>query len=116
VRTLDHPIVTAFRDQCRQLRVVAMPNSYLKEHGRRFDASVVIGPSGEILGVSKMVHIVQAECFYEQDYYTPSDTGFRVYSTPFGRLGVVICFDRHCPESIHCCALNGARLIAISPP
>jgi len=111
--TLDHPIVTAFRDRCRELGVVAMPNAYLQEGGRRFDASIVIGTDGQIAGVSKMVHIVQAPHFYEQDYYAPSDTGFQVYETPFGRVGVVVCFDRHFPESIRTCVLRGAQLIVI---
>ena len=50
----------------------------------------MIDASGEVRGISKMVHIAQAEHFYEQDYYTPSDDGFRVYDTPFGTIGIVI--------------------------
>ncbi|MEN8375896.1 MAG: carbon-nitrogen hydrolase family protein [Gemmatimonadota bacterium] len=111
--TIDHPIITAFRDLSRELGIVAMPNVYLEENGRFFDASLVIGTSGELLGISKMVHVVQAPCFYEQDYYEPSDTGFRVYETPFGRIGVVVCFDRHYPESLRTCVLRGAELIVI---
>ena len=60
-----------------------------------------------------MVHIVQASCFFEQDYYTPSDSGFQVFDTAIGKVGVVICFDRHFPESIRSCALKGAQLIVI---
>ncbi len=73
----------------------------------------MIDADGSLLGVSKMVHIVQAPCFYEQDYYTPSDTGFHVYDTAAGKIGVVICFDRHFPESIRSCTLKGAQLIVI---
>ncbi|MFN2302821.1 MAG: carbon-nitrogen hydrolase family protein, partial [Anaerolineales bacterium] len=50
---------------------------------------------------------------YEQDYFTPSDTGFQVYDTSLGKTGVVICFDRHYPESIRTCTLNGAQLIVV---
>jgi predicted amidohydrolase len=78
-----------------------------------FDASLMIGAAGDVLGVSKMVHIAQMPGFYEQDYYTPSDTGFRVYETSLGKIGIVICFDRHYPESIRTCALRGASLIVI---
>jgi len=60
-----------------------------------------------------MVHIAQAPSFYEQDYYAPSDTGFRVYDTTIGKVGVVICFDRHLPESIRTCALRGAEIVVI---
>src|SRR5262249_15387824 len=78
-----------------------------------FDASIAIDATGEILGISKMVHIAQLPCFYEQDYYAPSDTGFHVYSTTKGRIGIVVCFDRHYPESIRACARQGAELIVV---
>lgn len=55
----------------------------------------------------------QGKQFYEQDYYTPSDTGFKVFDTPFGKIGIVICYDRHLPESIRTCTLKGADLIII---
>ena len=63
--------------------------------------------------VAKMVHIAQAENFYEQDYYTPSDDGFKVFDTNFGKVGIVICYDRHLPESIRTCVLMGAELVII---
>jgi len=58
-----------------------------------------------------MVHIAQLPGFYEQSYYTASDTGFRVYDTPLGSIGIVICFDRHFPESIRTCVIRGAGSI-----
>lgn len=61
----------------------------------------------------KMVHVAQAEHFYEQDYYTPSDDGFHVFDTDIGRIGIVVCFDRHYPESIRTEALMGADLILV---
>ena len=60
-----------------------------------------------------MVHIAQAENFYEQDYYAPSNDGFKVFDTEFGKVGIVICYDRHLPESIRTCTLKGADLIII---
>ncbi len=110
---LDAPEIGAIREKCRELRLFASPNIYLEQDGKRYDASLMIDSRGELLGVSKMVHIAQAEYFYEQDYYTPSDEGFRVYDTPFGRVGIVICFDRHLPDGIRSCALQGAELILI---
>ena len=110
---LEGPEITAIRDTCRRLGLFASPNIYLKQGKRRYDASLMIGPDGEILGVSKMVHIAQAKYFYEQDYYTPSDDGFRVYDTPFGKIGIVICFDRHHPDGIRSCAMQGAELVLI---
>lgn len=60
-----------------------------------------------------MVHIAQAKQFYEQDYYTPSNDGFKVFDTEYGKVGIVICYDRHLPESIRTCTLMGAELIII---
>jgi len=110
---IDDPTMRAVQQACRELGLVAIPNLYLEEDGKRYDASPVIERDGTILGVSKMVHIVQTPCFYEQDYYTPSDSGFQIYHTSAGRVGVVICFDRHYPESLRSCALQGAQLIVI---
>lgn len=110
---IDHPMVQVMQQACRELGVVAVPNLYLEEGGKRYDACPVIDSNGAILGVSKMVHIVQAPFFYEQDYYAPSDSGFQVYDTSAGRIGVVICFDRHYPESVRACALKGAELMVI---
>lgn len=99
--------------KCRELRIAASPNVYLEEGQSRFDASLMIDTDGEIRGVSKMVHIVQAPGFYEQDYYTPSDTGFKTYDMDFAKVGVVVCFDRHYPESTRTCTLRGAELVII---
>lgn len=88
-------------------------NVYLKLENQKYDASLWIGPDGRILDVAKMVHIAQAEQFYEQDYYAPSDDGFKVFDTPFGKIGIVICYDRHLPESIRTCTLMGADLIIV---
>ena len=60
-----------------------------------------------------MVHIAQAPLFYEQDYYTPSGDGFHVYDAEGMKTGIVVCFDRHYPESIRTEALLGAELILI---
>ena len=111
--TLEGEFIQRFQATCRRLKLAASPNVYLREGDRQFDASLMIGSDGSLQGISKMVHIAQVPGFYEQDYYTPSDTGFRVYDMPFGRVGIVICFDRHYPESIRTCVLRGASLILI---
>jgi predicted amidohydrolase len=110
---VDGEIVRKFQQACRRLQIAAIPNLYLNETGRFFDASVLIDQEGNIQGISKMVHIAQMPRFFEQDYYTPSDTGFCAYDTLFGSIGIVVCFDRHYPESIRTCALRGAFLVAV---
>lgn len=111
--SLNSDIVRAFCSASRKFHIMSVPNLYLDINGRPYDASLLIGADGQISGIQKMVHVAQAPQFYEQDYYTPSDDGFKVFDTPFGRIGIVVCFDRHYPESIRTQALRGADLILI---
>ena len=107
------PVIRGFCAACREHGIFASPNFYVERDGKRYDMSFLIDDRGEILGTQEMVHIAQAACFYEQDYYTPSEEGFRVFDTPIGKIGIVVCFDRHYPESIRTEALKGADLILI---
>lgn len=111
--SLDSEVVKEFCEACRIHHIMAVPNIYLLENGKSYDASILIDSSGKISGIQKMVHVAQAEQFYEQDYYTPSDTGFQVFDTGLGKVGIVVCFDRHYPESIRTEALMGADIILI---
>jgi predicted amidohydrolase len=110
---LGGEVIERFRTVCRRSKLMSSPNFYLRDRDRLFDASLLIGSDGSLQGVSKMVHIAQLPGFYEQSYYTPSDSGFRVYDTPLGSIGIVICFDRHFPESFRTCVLGGASLILV---
>lgn len=110
---IDSEIVKAFCDVAREHQIMVVPNLYLEEHGKAYDASLLIRKDGTIAGVQKMVHVAQADKFFEQDYYTPADDGFKVFETEFGKIGLVICFGRHYPESIRTEALMGADLILI---
>ena len=104
----DSPVIQRFCEACRESKIYASPNFYVEKDGRRYDMSLLIDDQGTLLGEQKMVHIAQAACFYEQDYYTPSEEGFKVFDTPIGKIGIVVCFDRHYPESIRTEALKGA--------
>ena len=109
----DHRFVKGFCDACRKNKIYACPNFYIYDGGRYYDMNLLIDDLGNILGDQKMVHIAQAKQFYEQDYYTPSEEGFKVFDTALGKVGIVVCFDRHYPESIRTEALMGAELIII---
>ena len=110
---IDSEPVNRLRAKCAERSIIAAPNIYLSEGGLNYDATLMINADGELLGASKMVHIPQFKQFYEQDYYQPSDDGFNVFKTPFGVIGVIVCFDRHFPESFRSCVLQGADLILI---
>lgn len=109
----DSEIVKAFCNAARENRIMVVPNLYWYENKNAYDASLLIQKDGTIAGLQKMVHIAQANQFFEQDYYTPSDDGFKVFDTEYGKIGIVVCFDRHYPESIRTEALMGADLILI---
>jgi len=110
---IHHPYLQQLQAACRAKHIMAAPNVYLSENGNTYDATILIDFDGAIAGIQKMVHIAQAKNFYEQDYYTPSDDGFHVFHTSLGSIGIVVCFDRHYPESIRTEALLGADLILI---
>lgn len=105
--------IKKFVDKAREYNYYISPNVYMEEKGSRYDTSLWINKEGKLVDKAKMVHIAQAENFYEQDYYAPSDDGFKVFDTEFGKVGIVICYDRHLPESIRTCTLQGADLIII---
>ena len=73
-----------------------------------FNSSVLIGPSG-FIGVFRKVHLWDQE----NRFFTPGNLGFPVYDTPFGRIGMLICYDSWFPESYRSCALNGADLVCL---
>lgn len=111
--TPDSPEIKRLAEKAVQHGYYMSPNAYLELDGKRYDTSLWINPGGIVEDSAKMVHIAQAPQFYEQDYYTPSPDGFKVFQTPFGRVGIVICYDRHLPESIRTCTLMGADLVII---
>ena len=110
---MDNDALVRLCQKAREHRYYLSPNVYLESEGARYDTSLWISPEGKIRDTAKMVHIAQNENFYEQDYYTPSEEGFQVFDTSFGKIGIVICYDRHLPESIRTTTLKGADLIII---
>lgn len=109
----DDARIAHFQQLAKKYHLAVSPNIYLHKEDGDFDTSLFIDQQGRLLGQSAMVHITSAPLFYETEYYTPSRDGFHVYETSFGKVGIVICFDRHLPESIRTCALMGAELVII---
>jgi predicted amidohydrolase len=107
------PTTEAFQRAARELGVVVVLNLYERDGARAYDCSPVIDADGTLLGRTRMVHITDYDCFHEQGYYTPGDTGAPVYQTRAGRIGVAICYDRHYPEYMRALALGGADLVVV---
>lgn len=107
------PTFDRFAELARQLGVVLVLNLFERDGDRTFDSSPVIDADGSLLGVTRMVHITDYDCFHEQGYYAPGDRGVPVYQTRHGRIGVSICYDRHYPEYMRALALAGAELVVV---
>jgi len=110
--TPDDPALARLAVAAKRAGLVVVANVYLEDRdGRRHDASPVFDADGTLLGISRMNEIAHFDGFWEQDYYAPGE-GFPVYETAAGRVGVVICFDRHFPESYRAVARAGAEIVA----
>ncbi len=107
------PITEAFQAKARDLGVVVVLNLFERDGDRTFDTSPVIDADGRLLGRTRMIHITEYDCFHEQGYYVPGDTGAPVYETAAGRVGVAICYDRHYPEYMRALAVGGAELVVV---
>ena len=69
----------------------------------------MVDADGAVLGVYRKSHIPEGPGYHEKFYFSPGDTGFRVWPTRFGTLGVGICWDQWFPEAARCMALHGRR-------
>jgi N-carbamoylputrescine amidase len=109
---LEHnAAVRHFRQVASELEVV-LPISFFERDGLAYFNSVaVIDADGEVLGVYRKAHIPNGPGYQEKTYFSPGDTGFKVWTTRHGRIGVGICWDQWFPETARVMALLGAELL-----
>ena len=107
----ENPAVEELRRVARDFRVV-LPVSYYERVGNTtFNTVAVIDADGSVLGQYRKTHIPDDHFYQEKFYFTPGDTGFRVWDTAYAKIGVGICWDQWFPESARCMALMGAELL-----
>ena len=107
----DHPTIEHFRGVARELGVV-LPISFYEEAGNaRFNSIAIIDADGKTLGVYRKTHIPHGSGYQEKYYFSPGDTGFKVWDTWFGRIGVGICWDQWFPETARSMAVMGAEVL-----
>jgi len=107
------PTTDIFSLLAREHGVVTVINLLEKDGERTYDSSPVIDADGQILGVVRMVHIMEGPGFHERGFYSPGDRGRIVFSTRVGRVGVAICYDRHFPEYMRALALQDAEIVVV---
>jgi len=107
----ESPVVQRMAELARELEVV-LPTSWFERAGNVFFNSLAaIDADGAILGVYRKSHIPNAIGYQEKHYFSPGDTGFKVWDTRYARLGVGICWDQWFPEAARCMALQGAEIL-----
>jgi N-carbamoylputrescine amidase len=107
----SHPAVEHFRALARELDVVLPVSVFEHENNVFYNSVVVIDAGGEVLGNYRKSHIPEGPGYHEKFYFSPGDTGFKVFNTRFARLGVAICWDQWFPETARAMALQGAEVL-----
>lgn len=95
----------------KDLHVVLPISFFEKKNTTRFNSIAIIDADGEILGIYRKSHIPDDVGYEEKYYFTPGNTGFKVWQTKYGKIGVGICWDQWFPEAARCMALMGADFI-----
>lgn len=106
------PSTEALSALARELGVVIVASLFeQRAPGIYHNTAAVLDADGRYLGKYRKMHIPDDPLFYEKFYFTPGDLGFKVFTTRFGRLGVLICWDQWYPEAARLTALRGAEIL-----
>ena len=106
-----HPTIAHFAGVARELGVVLPLSIFERANNALFNTVVMVDADGETLGIYRKSHIPDGPGYSEKFYFSPGDTGFRVWKTKFGVVGVGICWDQWFPEAARSMALLGADVI-----
>jgi N-carbamoylputrescine amidase len=106
-----HPAVEHFRTLARELDVVLPVSVFEQANNAFYNSVVIVDAGGEVLGSYRKSHIPEGPGYHEKYYFSPGDTGFKVFDTKFAKLGVAICWDQWFPETARAMALMGAEIL-----
>jgi N-carbamoylputrescine amidase len=108
------PITDRMQALAKELGVVLVVPLYERvERSVYYNSAVVIDADGRLLGTYRKNHIPLSTLFYEKLYFKPGNLGYPVFPTRFGKVGLVICHDRHYPEGARAVALGGAEILLV---
>jgi len=106
------PTTDAFGRLARRHQVVIIASLFEKRApGVYHNTAVVIDADGSLLGIYRKMHIPDDPLYYEKFYFTPGDLGFKAWSTRYGKIGVLICWDQWYPEAARLTAMQGAEIL-----
>ena len=106
-----NPAVNRFKEVAKELGVVIPVSFYERDIDRLFNTVAMIDADGSVLGIYRKTHIPDDHFYQEKFYFTPGDSGFKVFDTRFGCIGVGICWDQWFPETVRCTAVQGAEML-----
>lgn len=107
----SNPAVNHFRKIAAELELVIPISFYEQDELLLFNSIAMIDADGSVLGVYRKTHIPDDHYYQEKFYFTPGDSGFKVWKTRYGNIGVGICWDQWFPEAARCMALMGADML-----
>ena len=107
----EHPCVTALAPLAQELGVVIPISIFEREGPHYYNSLVMADADGSLLGVYRKSHIPDGPGYQEKYYFRPGDTGFKVWDTRHGRIGVGVCWDQWYPETARAMALMGAEAL-----
>ena len=107
----ENPAVKHFQKLAAELKVVLPISFYERDINVFYNTVAVIDADGSVLGIYRKTHIPDDHYYQEKFYFTPGDTGFKVWDTRYARIGVGICWDQWFPEAARCMALMGADML-----
>ncbi len=111
-RPIDgHPTIGRFSELARTLGVVLPISVFERAHNAYFNTLVMIDADGTVMGQYRKSHIPDGPGYQEKFYFSPGDTGFRVWPTRHGRVGAAVCWDQWFPECARAMALQGADVL-----
>ncbi len=108
---MEHPCVIAMQKLSAELNVAIPVSIFEREGPRYYNSLVMLDAGGKALGVYRKSHIPDGPGYQEKYYFRPGDTGFKVWDTAFGRVGVGICWDQWFPECARAMTLMGAEVL-----
>lgn len=104
--TLSH-----FAALAKKLRVVLPVSFFEKKNAAYFNSIAIFDTDGSLKGIYRKSHIPTGQCYEEKFYFSPGDTGFKVFQTAVGKIGIGICWDQWFPETARILALKGAEIL-----
>ena len=104
-------VVNHMKALAKELQVVLPVSWYERSGNVAFNSIAIIDADGSTLGTYRKSHIPNAVLYQEKEYFSPGDTGFKVWKTRYADIGVGICWDQWFPEAARCMALQGAEIL-----